>query len=69
MESSTASRPEVVKKLWIYFKEHQLQNPKDKREILLDDKLERVFKRKKITMFSMNKFLSPVSALSMLIMQ
>ncbi len=42
-------------------KEKELQNPKDKREILCDEVLMRIFKRGKITMFSMNKFLAPVS--------
>jgi upstream activation factor subunit UAF30 len=55
----TLSRTEVVKKLWAYIKEHELQKPSDKRTILLDDALQLVFKRKTVTMFSMNKFLVP----------
>ena len=34
---------------------HNLQNPKDKRQILLDDALQKVFKVKKFTMFTLNK--------------
>ena len=49
------SRPEVVKKMWEYIKKHKLQNPENKREILADDKLAKVFGKKKVTMFEMNK--------------
>lgn len=41
------SRPEVVKKVWDYIKEHNLQNPKNKREIVPDAKLAKVFGDKK----------------------
>ncbi|GMI18618.1 hypothetical protein TrLO_g13446 [Triparma laevis f. longispina] len=50
-----ASRPDIVKRMWAYFKEHNLQNPKDKRQILLDDALQKVFKVKKFTMFTLNR--------------
>jgi chromatin remodeling complex protein RSC6 len=36
---------------------HELQNPENRREILVDDKLEAVF-GKKVTMFEMNKYLA-----------
>jgi DNA topoisomerase-1 len=36
------SRPEVVKKVWDYIKEHKLQDPKNKRTIVPDDKLGKV---------------------------
>ena len=32
-------RSEVVKKLWAYIKKNNLQNPKNKRNIVADDKL------------------------------
>ena len=51
-------RSEIVSKVWEYIKKHDLQNPKDKREILADDKLEKIFGRKQCTMFEMNKYLS-----------
>ena len=51
-------RSEVVKKTWEYIKKHKLQNPKDGREILADDKLEIVFGKKKVTMFEMNKLVN-----------
>ena len=36
-------RAEVVKHLWAYFKAHNLQNPKNKRQIIPDEALARVF--------------------------
>ena len=53
------SRAEVVSKLWVHIKKNNLQNPANKREILADDKLEKVFGKKKVTMFEMNKLISP----------
>ena len=51
-------RSEVVSKIWDYIKKNDLQNPKDKREILADDKLKKLFGKDKATMFEMNKLLS-----------
>jgi upstream activation factor subunit UAF30 len=51
-------RGEVVRKVWDYIKQHHLQNPENRREILADAKLEPVFGKKKVTMFEMNKHLS-----------
>lgn len=39
------SRPQVVKQLWTYIKDNNLQNPQDKRQILCDDKLQALFKK------------------------
>ncbi|KAI9809700.1 MAG: hypothetical protein M1825_000132 [Sarcosagium campestre] len=52
------SRPETVKRIWAYVKEHDLQDPKDKRQIRCDDALKAVFKQDRIHMFTMNKVLS-----------
>ncbi|KAI5890298.1 SWIB-domain-containing protein [Schizophyllum commune H4-8] len=49
------SRPQVVKQLWVYIKANELQNPSNKREIVCDDALRRVFNTDKIDMFKMNK--------------
>ena len=49
-------RTDIVKGLWDYIKEHQLQNPENKREILLDEKMKRVFGCDTFTMFTMNKY-------------
>jgi chromatin remodeling complex protein RSC6 len=56
--SDSLPRSEVVSKMWEYIKKNNLQNPENKREILADDKLEKVFGTKKVTMFEMNKHLS-----------
>ena len=51
-------RSEVVSKIWEYIKKHDLQDAKDKRNIVADAKLEKVFGKKSATMFEMNKLLS-----------
>lgn len=58
-------RTEVTKRVWAYIKAKELQNPKDKREILCDAALQKVLKRTKIHMFQMTKVLSGVSATSL----
>ncbi|OGC86264.1 hypothetical protein A2949_03050 [Candidatus Adlerbacteria bacterium RIFCSPLOWO2_01_FULL_54_21b] len=53
------SRGAVVKKLWEYIKKHDLQNPANKRNILADDKLKKLFGGKgEVTMFEMTKLVS-----------
>jgi chromatin remodeling complex protein RSC6 len=52
------SRGEVVRKVWEYIRAHNLQNPENRREILADDKLSKVFGKDKVTMFEMNKYLA-----------
>lgn len=47
-------RTQVVKGVWEYIKEHNLQNPNDRREIICDEKMQKVF-GKSTTMFKMNK--------------
>ena len=37
------ARTEIVKAMWVYIKQNNLQNPTDKREILLDEKMKAVF--------------------------
>ncbi|HJV97236.1 MAG TPA: SWIB/MDM2 domain-containing protein [Albitalea sp.] len=51
-------RGQAVSRVWGYIKEHGLQNPADRREILADDKLRPVFGKDKVTMFEMNKYLA-----------
>jgi DNA topoisomerase-3 len=51
--SEAVSRPEVVKKLWDYIKAQGLQDPKDKRTILADAKLQAVFGKPSINMFEL----------------
>ena len=56
--SGMMARGAVVSKVWEYIKTHKLQNPKDGREILADEKLKKVFGKDKVTMFEMNKHLA-----------
>jgi chromatin remodeling complex protein RSC6 len=56
--SAPLPRGEVVSKVWTYIKDKGLQNPQNKREILADDKLRKVFGKDKVTMFEMNKHLA-----------
>lgn len=51
-------RTEVVSKVWEYIRKNNLQNPENKREILADDKLKKVFGQDKATMFEMNRLFS-----------
>lgn len=51
------SRTEIVKLLWEYIRGNNLQNPDNKREILLDDAMKEVFGCDKFTMFTMNKYI------------
>jgi chromatin remodeling complex protein RSC6 len=46
-------RTEVVKLMWAYIKANNLQNPKNKRNILADAKLKAVFGKDEVTMFEM----------------
>ncbi len=52
-------RSEVVKKLWVYIKAHNLQDPKNKRNINADEVLKKVFGGKGVVnMFEMTKLVS-----------
>ncbi|HXH32083.1 MAG TPA: SWIB/MDM2 domain-containing protein [Bacteriovoracaceae bacterium] len=57
--STSIPRTEVVKKIWMYIKKNNLQDPKNKRNILADDKLKAVFGGKStVSMFEMTKLVS-----------
>lgn len=57
--SGPMPRTEVTKKLWEYIKANNLQNPENKRNILADEKLKKVFDGKgEVTMFEMTKLVS-----------
>ncbi len=52
-------RSEVVKKLWVYIKSKNLQDPKAKRNIIADENLKKVFGGKAVVdMFEMTKLVS-----------
>ena len=52
------ARTQAVKKVWDYIKLAALQDAKDKRAILCDDKLKAVFGKDKVTMFEITGLLS-----------
>lgn len=52
------SRPEVVKRLWAYIKEHKLQDPENKQFFKPDRKMAKVFGEDKMRGFGMAKYLS-----------
>ncbi len=49
---------QVVKQLWEYIRANNLQDPDDKRTIIVDDKLGTLFTNP-LTMFTLNKQLTP----------
>jgi chromatin remodeling complex protein RSC6 len=51
--SEPLPRTEVTKRLWDYIKAHNLQNPKNKRNILCDASLKAVMGKDEVTMFEM----------------
>ena len=51
--SKAVPRTQAIKKIWEYIKKHDLQNPKNRRNILADDKLKEVFGKKEVTMFEL----------------
>ncbi len=53
------ARSEVVKKLWVYIKSNNLQDPTNKRNINADANLKKVFDGKAVVnMFEMTKLVS-----------
>ncbi|KAK9897336.1 SWIB-domain-containing protein [Cystobasidium minutum MCA 4210] len=54
----TMSRPKIVKRLWEYIREHELQDPNKRSDIINDDLFKEIFGVEKMTMFSMNKYLT-----------
>ncbi len=53
-----APRGEVVKQMWAYIKENNLQDPKNKQFAKCDEKLMKVIGEKRFRCFSMAKFLN-----------
>ena len=56
--SDPLPRSQVVSKVWDHIRKNNLQNPQNKREILADDKLKKIFGKDRCSMFEMNKHLS-----------
>ncbi|CAG2105790.1 unnamed protein product [Medioppia subpectinata] len=55
---SEMARHEVVKRIWSYVKENNLQDPKNKQFTICDDQLLKIFGRKRFRMFGMMKILA-----------
>lgn len=51
-------RSEVTSKIWAYVKKNNLQKATDKRTIVADDKLKKIFGKDEASMFEMTKFVS-----------
>ena len=56
--SDPLPRSQVVSKIWDHIKKNNLQDPKNKREIVADDKLKAIFGKDRVSMFEMNKHIS-----------
>jgi chromatin remodeling complex protein RSC6 len=56
--SDPLPRSQVVSKVCDHIRKNNLQNPANKREILADDKLKKIFGKDRCSMFEMNKHLS-----------
>jgi chromatin remodeling complex protein RSC6 len=56
--SDPLPRSQVVSKVWDHIRKNNLQNPENKREIVADDKLKKIFGKDRCSMFEMNKHLS-----------
>ena len=51
-------RTEVTKKVWEYIKKHDLQDPKNRRNINADAKLKPLFGKDQVSMFELTKIVS-----------
>ena len=56
--SKPLPRTEVVKKLWQYIKNHDLQDKKNRRNINADANLKPIFGKSQVSMFEMTKLVS-----------
>ena len=53
-----ASRPQCIKELWAYLKKHNLQDAEQRQYFTPDEKMAKVFGKKKMKAIHMSKFLS-----------
>lgn len=56
--STPMPRTEVTKKIWEYIKKHDLQDPKNRRNINADAKLRPLFGKDQVSMFELTKLVS-----------
>ncbi|KAH7689269.1 DEK C-terminal protein [Dioscorea alata] len=54
----TMARTQIVKQLWAYIRQNNLQDPNNKRKIICNDALRQVFETDCTDMFKMNKLLA-----------
>ncbi|GLT39041.1 hypothetical protein SLA2020_132490 [Shorea laevis] len=52
------SRADVIKRMWDYIKENNLQDPSDKRKVICDEKLKELFDVDSFTGFTVSKLLA-----------
>ncbi|XP_015690079.2 upstream activation factor subunit UAF30 [Oryza brachyantha] len=52
-------RTEALKRLWAYIKQHNLQDPADKKVIVCDDKLKVLFGQERVGFLEVAKLLNP----------
>lgn len=55
--ATPVARTEAVKLMWDYIKANNLQNPANKRNILADSKLSKVFGKNEVTMFELTSII------------
>ncbi|XP_008792591.2 upstream activation factor subunit spp27 isoform X2 [Phoenix dactylifera] len=55
---NTLSRSDVVKRMWEYIKQNNLQDPADKRNVICDEKLKELFKVDSFRGFTVSKLLT-----------
>ena len=61
-------RTQVTKKIWEYIKDHDLQDPSDRRYIICDDRLREIFNQDRISAFKIQGPLSKVRILVLLLL-
>ncbi|XP_021273830.1 upstream activation factor subunit spp27-like isoform X2 [Herrania umbratica] len=55
---SVLTRADVIKRMWDYIKENNLQDPSDKRKVICDEKLKELFDVETFTGFTVSKLLA-----------
>ncbi|WRX10032.1 SWIB/MDM2 domain - like 2 [Theobroma cacao] len=55
---SVLTRADVIKRMWDYIKENNLQDPSDKRKVICDEKLKELFEVETFTGFTVSKLLA-----------
>ncbi|CAH8262253.1 unnamed protein product [Arabidopsis lyrata] len=60
VELPEIARTQALKRIWAYIKEHDLQDPQNKREILCDEKLKKIFEgRDRVGFLEIAKLIGP----------